>query len=894
MPEYILHKVKKGDTVWGISRQYGVEEHKIVQANPEIKLRKQGKNYTPLIYEGDTLRIPQGEGKENYRIEGKTSLGMGETATYKLVTSEGIAPHYPAKKIIWLFFVDEGTENWRQLRLEKEKTGQEFSIVFKNQKLKAKKIRMEAYVQWSKEREKLAEFFMALDGQDVPEIKELTLLDANRNKIKRKVSYSETIFARALCTGMEGETLYFSLWEDDAKGAGHSEENKDNFIETKTAIVTDGKAEVAFRLLYATMAPIANRKVPVGQKNEGAYHEYYVTATRYEKTEGEKASENIDVKNPDYTPPPPKPKPKPKATPKKETTKPKIIHKAPVNAPAKGRDKLPAPAWKEPNIIRVYIRDTQGKVWNRNPKYGEKIRVYIDSENMINRKIQLKIYDKDVVYNDLLHEEDRTITANTNFGTIHLTAAMQEKGGDISYQNLFAEVYLYDTQQTVKSEVVNVDKTNFSALPPEGITPTTVASSPQKKEENKNKCVCEERVRAYMRMLRVGEGTGELIKSYDQKLKKIVYIEKDPQKGYTTAFGGNKILDLSKHPEKNYGGSTAAGAYQIMRYTWWSLSGWELDKNYAKTGKYIEKNDLLKKYNITDYYPESQDKICVIIFKHKRSGILNLITKGEIERATREYGSLEWASLPNKGDNSKYSYKGKPQPATPMKDVLAHFEEFYKEELNEISNLHLKKGFLKSFNHTCNCQNKDVTIIENKNNICNTCNEEHYNLADGSKWQTQFDSIFGNKQKQNVACWRACKVILSNYGVTGGDNINPIQMVSQNGTSDLILKKVKEGKSYLDKELKSNRVVLVGVDDGRTAVYNSDKTTEHFIVIIGKGCDNGKIFYRYFDVGTAHKDKGTNSNNKLYLQSNGIIQGKSPGGTKTYTIAQVRKNTIKN
>lgn len=689
MPEYILHKVKKGDTVWGISRQYGVEEHKIVQANPEIKLRKQGKNYTPLIYEGDTLRIPQGEGKENYRIEGKTSLGMGETATYKLVTSEGIAPHYPAKKIIWLFFVDEGTENWRQLRLEKEKTGQEFSIVFKNQKLKAKKIRMEAYVQWSKEREKLAEFFMALDGQDVPEIKELTLLDANRNKIKRKVSYSETIFARALCTGMEGETLYFSLWEDDAKGAGHSEENKDNFIETKTAIVTDGKAEVAFRLLYATMAPIANRKVPVGQKNEGAYHEYYVTATRYEKTEGEKASENIDVKNPDYTPPPPKPKPKPKATPKKETTKPKIIHKAPVDAPAKGRDKLPAPAWKEPNIIRVYIRDTQGKVWNRNPKYGEKIRVYIDSENMINRKIQLKIYDKDVVYNDLLHEEDRTITANTNFTTIHLTAAMQEKGGDISYQNLFAEVYLYDTQQTVKSEVVNVDKTNFSALPPEGITPTTVASNPQKKEKNKNKCVCEERVRAYMRMLRVGEGT-------------------EGESGYTKLFGGKNFTEpphsknMSDHPQiqvywytkkngkKVY--SSAAGAYQVMGYTW-------------------NDKDMLakrKKYKITDYSKENQDKFCIVLFKDKRPGMLNLILQGKIEEATKNFGSYEWASLPP----GRYG-----QPMKTMKEALSLYEKYYKEELNGVSDLHLKKGFLKDFGITqCMCKEniKNVAVEKKK------------------------------------------------------------------------------------------------------------------------------------------------------------------------------------
>ncbi|EKB60219.1 hypothetical protein HMPREF9700_01038, partial [Bergeyella zoohelcum CCUG 30536] len=97
------------------------------------------------------------------------------------------------------------------------------------------------------------------------------------------------------------------------------------------------------------------------------------------------------------------------------------------------------------------------------------------------------------------------------------------------------------------------------------------------------KCECEERIRAFIRMIRIGEGTGELIKSRDKVTKEIIYIPNDFDKGYTTAFAGNKITDLSTHPQIIYKnnpndaeGSSAAGAYQVMRYTWWELAGFEV------------------------------------------------------------------------------------------------------------------------------------------------------------------------------------------------------------------------------------------------------------------------------------------------------------------------------
>lgn len=82
------------------------------------------------------------------------------------------------------------------------------------------------------------------------------------------------------------------------------------------------------------------------------------------------------------------------------------------------------------------------------------------------------------------------------------------------------------------------------------------------------KCICEERIRAFLRTLRVGEGTGEIIKSKDKVTKETIYIPHDFEKEYTTGFGGNLITNLSDHPRVNYGGSTAAGAYQVMKDTW--------------------------------------------------------------------------------------------------------------------------------------------------------------------------------------------------------------------------------------------------------------------------------------------------------------------------------------
>ncbi len=225
-----------------------------------------------------------------------------------------------------------------------------------------------------------------------------------------------------------------------------------------------------------------------------------------------------------------------------------------------------------------------------------------------------------------------------------------------------------------------------------------------------NKCICEEIIRAFLRTLRVGEGTGELIKSRDKKTNEIIYIPHDFDKGYTTAFGGNLIRDLSDHPRINYGGSTASGAYQVMKNTW-------------DDSQYVSKKN---QYNINSFSKENQDKFSILLMKHHPgcSDLLDLLLSGQTENAIRSRASRIWASLPEQGDNSRYLFNGKPQPVTPMKIVIEHYEKFLKEELEGKSPLHLKKGFLEEFKINCNCGNSEIKVSNNScPDDCSQCFE---------------------------------------------------------------------------------------------------------------------------------------------------------------------------
>ena len=98
-----------------------------------------------------------------------------------------------------------------------------------------------------------------------------------------------------------------------------------------------------------------------------------------------------------------------------------------------------------------------------------------------------------------------------------------------------------------------------------------------------------------------------------------------------------------------------------------------------------------KQYNVMDFSPASQDKMCVVILKEKvTNDALDMIVKGEITKAITESCSYEWASLPP----SRYG-----QPMISLESCLSSYNEFLTEELQGKSDLHIEHGFLKDFGY---------------------------------------------------------------------------------------------------------------------------------------------------------------------------------------------------
>ena len=388
----------------------------------------------------------------------------------------------------------------------------------------------------------------------------------------------------------------------------------------------------------------------------------------------------------------------------------------------------------------------------------------------------------------------------------------------------------------------------------------------------------EARVRTFLRMLRVGEGTVGL-------------------KGYTTLFGGKNFTkppynkDFSDHPKiaMPFGKTTssAAGAYQVMGYT--------LDDKLMQ-----KKRKLL---NILDFSPENQDKFAIILLKYKRAAttkkplsLLDLIIKNDIEKGLIWHGSYEWASLPP----GRYG-----QPAKSMEQALKIYEKYLTEELQGQSDLLLQNDFLNDFGYDFNKTEEKSAIYHDtiskkvKSEIPKLKAKENIDLrGDNSKWISQFNKIFGDKKAQNVACWKACKLILLNFKVEGGDLVSnkALFQVATELKNKLVVdsKIARLSVEYIDKQLALKKPVLVGVDHTYKykGGFNNDASTDHFVVIVGRDIsEDGKLFYIFYEVGTSFKSKGTSDNNKLFIQDDFSLKGSTNYTNKhVYTVIQIRAN----
>lgn len=241
-----------------------------------------------------------------------------------------------------------------------------------------------------------------------------------------------------------------------------------------------------------------------------------------------------------------------------------------------------------------------------------------------------------------------------------------EKSSASSYlwlDKLMAKIGLPDFDQLVDHEKQRIDKLEWMQSAAKlNLGPAIWHIYPLFRHQNNiTPMLRDARVRAFMRMLRVGEGTvGDV--------------------GYETLFSGKSFIkdynrDFSDHPRiKIKSGkliSSAAGAYQVMGYTW-------DDPSMVKARK---------KYHIKDFSPSSQDMFCLILFKYKRAGTLEQIRQGRIEEALDKL-SYEWASLPP----GRYG-----QPSKTMSEALSIFNLYLKEELENKTDLHIPLGVTDDF-----------------------------------------------------------------------------------------------------------------------------------------------------------------------------------------------------
>jgi murein DD-endopeptidase MepM/ murein hydrolase activator NlpD len=387
-----------------------------------------------------------------------------------------------------------------------------------------------------------------------------------------KASYRDTLIAQAHCIAMFNKEIEFHLWEDDAPGQGHDANINKNNRHTrsyKARVNEKGIAEVPIPLMSdeKILRQMANQFLMKGDRNEGANHEYYVTATYSGKIQG--ASQvNVDVVNPDYKGQPqnqPQPKPKP------GTQTPKFSPKQ------GGGPNQPDP---KGNIIEALFIDNTGNELSK-VAVGDKVRVRIHSKNMVGKHIQYVVWEYDSTSNDEVYRSGNIkIPADVcDTSGFIITKAIFEKGvdspigdPDSDKQNYFIEIISKDLSAEsqkfgVNSEgLMQVEKVKSAA----GVQNT-------QKPDKPGSCICQEQ---YKDLVWGGKVSCEF-------RKKVVQI-------CTELWGENRKMEMANGLMAVMNVETASSfkAHQIMGQTLKNVKTitkddfWLVQKD-KKTGKEV-------------------------------------------------------------------------------------------------------------------------------------------------------------------------------------------------------------------------------------------------------------------------------------------------------------------
>lgn len=185
-----------------------------------------------------------------------------------------------------------------------------------------------------------------------------------------------------------------------------------------------------------------------------------------------------------------------------------------------------------------------------------------------------------------------------------------------------------------------------------------------------------------------------------------------------------------------------------------------------------------------------------------------------------------------------------------------------------------------------------------KEGTCSSCGKVHVDLRDKMTFR---------KQSKKDNCTATCKSIISETGVTPegaiGDesifegtkyNQSFYQLANENtDRTELIFykEKSKEAIVYLNNQLDEGYPVLAGVNHTykyKGGVGINEGTTDHYVIIVGKSCEEGILYYQFWDVGSQN---GDNDKYKFKLLNNEIVSEVTYSGKK-YTVTQIRRNNL--
>ncbi|WP_406755550.1 hypothetical protein [Tenacibaculum maritimum] len=328
----------------------------------------------------------------------------------------------------------------------------------------------------------------------------------------------------------------------------------------------------------------------------------------------------------------------------------------------------------------------------------------------------------------------------------------------------------------------------------------------------------------------------------------------------------------------------------------------ELNKNYFIYKAKIIKRDLK---NMT-----AEDQLCYVecfLSRHK----------GKLKTLADFYLAILWPKAVGQGGNDNFIVFDDDSKSNYNRKAYRQNKSFLKEEGEITKGKDGKKIYGKAGgktyvweireeiekwhkdgkNYINNCNDGNCTLIP-LNSTCGKCNQKHYDVKDLIHFQSQ--------SKGSSNCGTISRYIIEEISAVSCEGISQkgiahyqlaIENSSKNGL-DFDIEKSKTAIKYLDLALANNLPIRAGVNHtfGGSINEKENPTTDHYVVIVGKKCIEGEVYYQYWDVGTF---RGAQEKYRFKLVDGYklINEDANAGGGKDgrkFTVTQIARATKEN